>query len=153
MDGRVGFCWFQTFFLLTSFSGAECFFNNEKYRHSFEMLFFLGVQSFYIFKTAWNPQLTERGSCVNLISEPPKEDKMVASCLICKSSKRKRVIRMFMRIRQFWKTHPLGETFCEKLKKFERFSGAMNRGKTASNLPTTMEELLQAPQNQSKITS
>ena len=59
---------------------------------------------------------------------------------------------IFMRIRQFWKTHPLGETFCEKLKKFERFEGAMNRGKTASNLPTTMEELLQAPQNQSKIT-
>lgn len=115
------------------------------------MLFFLGVQSFYIFKTAWNPQLTERGSCVNLISEPPKEDKMVASCLICKSSERKRVIMIFMRIRQFWKTHPLGETFCKK--KFERFEGAMNRGKTASNLPTTMEELLQAPQNQSKITS
>ena len=109
------------------------------------MLFFLGVQSFYIFKTAWNPQLTERGSCVNLISEPPKEDKMVASCLICKSSERKRVIMIFMRIRQFWKTHPLGETFCEKLKKFERFEGAMNRGKTASNLPTTMGSFFKRP--------
>ena len=100
------------------------------------MLFFLGVQSCYIFKTAWNPPLTERGSCVNLISEPPKEDQMVASCLIYKSE-RKRVIIIFMRIRQFWKTHPLGETFFEKIKKFERFLGAMNRGKTASNLPTT----------------